>query len=421
MIVGRRSLQGSDIGDQAADMFSGPSGRPTILTFVRHYLPGYRCGPITTISNLVEALGDAFDFSVVTSDRDAGDLSPYSDIVTDGTWTAVDKAKVLYLAPAQRGLRNIGKILREMPHDALYLNSFFDPSFTIRPLLARALGLAPSKPCIIAPRGEFSLGALQLKAWKKRPLLLTARTSGLYRGLLWQASSKFEQADIRKVLGESARDIRIAPDLAAATVVGDAYQPRAAGEPLRVCFLSRISPKKNLDFALEVLRQVQTPVRFHIYGPVEDQSYWSRCQRTMKRLPDTVRAAYMGSVKHTEVPALLATYDLFFLPTLGENYGHVIYEALSGGTPVLIADTTPWRNLADAAVGWDLPLDQAEAFGKKIDQMARMSQAEQNQMRMCARSLADKHRMHQTLVDATRALFAEAVVSEQGASLSSRE
>ena len=34
-------------------------------------------------------------------------------------------------------------------------------------------------------------------------------------------------------------------------------------------------------------------------------------------------------------------YDLLFLPTKGENFGHVILESMSAGTPVLISDTTP--------------------------------------------------------------------------------
>ena len=52
----------------------------------------------------------------------------------------------------------------------------------------------------------------------------------------------------------------------------------------------------------------------------------------------------------------MAANDLFFLPTRGENFGHVIAEALSVGTPVLISDQTPWRKLAAVGLGHDLPL-----------------------------------------------------------------
>jgi glycosyltransferase involved in cell wall biosynthesis len=375
-------------------------------------LPGYKCGPIRTISNLVETFGDVFDFRIVTSDCDATDATPYPDVATDGTWSVVANAKVLYLSSAQKSLRHIGKILRETPHDALYLNSFFDPDFTQKPLLVRRLGLAPKARCIIAPRGEFAPGALQLKVWKKRPFLLASGMSGLYRGLTWQASNELEQADIWRVVGGSALDVCIAPNLPAAGERNAVHRPRAAHEPLRVCFLSRIAPKKNLNFALEVLRRVSGPVRFDIYGPVEDENYWSRCRVIMSRLPGLIDATYKGSVEHAAVSSVLAGYDLFFLPTLGENYGHVIQEALSAGTPVLIADTTPWRDLANAGIGWELSLDRPEAFVEKIDHMALMSSVELAQMRARAHSVAECRRTDKAIVDANRRLFAQAAAPE---------
>jgi glycosyltransferase involved in cell wall biosynthesis len=56
------------------------------------------------------------------------------------------------------------------------------------------------------------------------------------------------------------------------------------------------------------------------------------------------------------------------LPTLGENYSHVICEALSAGCPVLISDRTPWRNLQDKGVGWDIPLEEEERFRAVLQQ-----------------------------------------------------
>ncbi|MGN6449400.1 MAG: hypothetical protein ACTHLK_12565, partial [Brucella intermedia] len=159
------------------------NGRPVILVFVHYYLPGYKSGgPVRTIANMVEALGDEYDFRIVTSDRDVTDTEPYPDAV-EGRWVRVGKAQVLYLSPAQKSLRHIGDILRTTPHEALYLNSFFDPDFTLKPLLARKLGLAPATRCILAPRGEFSEDALRLKSTKKTAFLLAAHMGRLHRDL----------------------------------------------------------------------------------------------------------------------------------------------------------------------------------------------------------------------------------------------
>ncbi len=354
------------------------SRKPTILAFVRYYLPGYKAGgPIRTISNMVEALGEDFDFRIVTSDRDASDISPYPAIAV-GRWEQVGKAQVRYLSPDMTGLRQIARLLRETPHDVLYLNSFFDPVFTQKPLMARRLGIAPKARCILAPRGEFSKGALELKAIKKRTFLLAARASGLYAGLDWHASSPYEEMDIRRSLSQSemhiqsAIHIKVAIDLTATKSFKSSFVPRNAGEPLRVCFLSRISPMKNLDFAIRALAQVRNRVEFDIYGPIGDIAYWQQCKALLSALPSHVSVTFHGDLEHERVAVTLSEHDLFFLPTRGENYGHVIFESLSAGTPVLISDQTPWKGLEEIGAGWALPLYQETRFANIIDEVAEL-------------------------------------------------
>lgn len=335
------------------------------LVFASYYLPGYKAGgPIQSLANLVSQLGDDMAFRIVTADRDAGDIAPYADI-KPGAWLQVGKAQVRYLAPDERRLGTIARILSETPHDLLFLNSFFDPKFTTLPLLARRLNLAPRKPVLLAPRGEFSPGALELKAWKKRGFMSLARLVGLYRQVHWLASTEQEAADIRREFGGSG--ISIASDLPSANWASLRRQPRTPGAPLRVVFLSRISPMKNLDFALRVLGKVGVPVVFDIFGPKEDTDYWKRCMALAAKVPDCVKVSYRGSLTPPEVIETLAQYDLFFLPTKGENFGHVIAEAILAGTRLLISDQTPWRALAASEVGYDLPLHDIERYVRAIE------------------------------------------------------
>lgn len=113
------------------------------------------------------------------------------------------------------------------------------------------------------------------------------------------------------------------------------------------CFcISYFTQEKPLG-AIDALKKIKSQVVFDIYGPAEDQNYWAQCQESAKLLPQNIRFQYCGALQPMQVPDKLAEYDLFFLPTLGENFGHVIAEALSSGLPVLISDTTPWRDLAE--------------------------------------------------------------------------
>jgi len=70
---------------------------------------------------------------------------------------------------------------------------------------------------------------------------------------------------------------------------------------------------------------------------------------------------------------VFSKYDLFFFPTRGENYGHVIAESLSVGTSVLTSDQTPWQRLPDDELGWDLPLDRESLFVEKLEELAKDS------------------------------------------------
>jgi hypothetical protein len=95
-------------------------------------------------------------------------------------------------------------------------------------------------------------------------------------------------------------------------------------------------------------------VTFDIWGPVDDVAYWQTCQTEMANSPANVRITWRGDVPNDQVPATLATYDVFLFPTLGENFDHVIVDALDAELPVVISDRTSGRSCGKR-VGVDLP------------------------------------------------------------------
>jgi glycosyltransferase involved in cell wall biosynthesis len=355
--------------------------RPTIFVLVKYYLPGYKAGgALRSVANLVENLGDEFEFLIVTSDRDWTDKESYRGVLVD-SWNQIGKAKVFYLSPRNQSLKFISRLLSEVPHDILYLNSFFDRTYTQIPLLARRLGLTPQKQLIIAPRGEFSLGAYRIKRIKKAIYTFVVLRLGLIKNVIWHASTEYESFDIKTRLGilnfqKNFMRIKLASDIPSniQPYIERSHLEASLGKKLlRLVFISRISPKKNLDFALRVLAKVQVPIEFNIYGPHDDDVYWQQCKNLISKLPPNIIVKYNGEIIHEKVAEILRYHDLFFFPTLGENYGHVIMESLSVGTPVLIANTTPWLDLEIAGVGWDLPLNSEQLFVDKIHFFAQLS------------------------------------------------
>lgn len=342
---------------ESAAKYDGPV---PVIAFMRYYLPGYKAGgPIRTVANMASRLEGQIQFFIVTSDRDLHDHSSYPRIKVDA-WNEVGAARVFYASTKGQRFAALSRLLQTLPYGVLYLNSLFDPIFTAKPLLLNCFGRL-KRPVVIAPRGELSKGALNLKAWKKRLYLLFFSRGVKQLDLIWQASSSSEKSDIQRALPGPLGDIHVAPDLAPPTIQTSSAPPQRTG-PLRIVFLSRISPMKNLEFVLEVLAQFSMPVDLSIYGAIDDWAYWARCQTLVDVLPSWVRVDYRGPIPHDKVSEVLSQNDLFFLPSRGENYGHAIVEALASGLPVLISDRTRWRGLAAEGIGWDLPLEDRDAY-----------------------------------------------------------
>ncbi len=390
------------------------AGQIIILTFIRYYLPGHKSGgPVRTIANMVKSLGDEFEFRIVTSDRDMLDAVPYVGVPVR-EWTRVEKAWVYYVPPELVCLKEWRGLLVDTPHDVLYFNSLFDSNYTLLPYLAVKLMKTTGKPVVIAPRGELSPGAIALKSWKKKPFLTLANQLNFYRDVLWHASTNEESTLIRDRMGASS-NVAIARNIPAnflnnQIASGQKSNPRPLNGPFRIIFLSRIARMKNLDFALKVLAKVDVVVRFDIWGTLEDSDYWDTCQQLINVLPENIDARYCGVVEHSAVTALFGEYELFFLPTRGENYGHVIAEAVSAGTPLLISDQTPWRDLATQGVGWDLSLDDGEdAFVQAICEAKGKSHMEMNNWKKSVLEYAKLRLCDPSIIEANRQVFLRAI------------
>jgi glycosyltransferase involved in cell wall biosynthesis len=373
-----------------------------ILLITDHYLPGYKAGgPIRTLANVTDALGDEFEFLVLTSDRDLSG-PPYPSI-QHGMWQRVGKAQVLYLRPTERRWACWKRRLNALDFDVIYLNSCFS-RLTIRTLVLRRLKLIPVKPIILAPRGEFSPGALALKKYKKKLYLALTKVLDFYKDIIWQASSAYERQDIEHVMRGKASVVVVAPNLVPVRARNPGIVSKDAGA-LKLVFLSRVSRKKNLDYALRLLPNLTGRVIFDIYGPLEDLAYWKECQSIIAQMPTSIEVTYRGEIMPEQVMDTFGNYHLFLFPTRGENFGHVISESLRAGCPVLISDTTPWRGLEEQRAGWIVPLSQPERFVAILENMLQMDDAAFKKHADHARCFGERAANDPAVIEANRTLF----------------
>jgi len=349
------------------------SNKKKILLLTDWYEPGFKAGgPIRSCKNFVEALGEFFDLGIITSDRDQGDTAPYADIPLD-TWIDNPGAASLYYAGrGQLTARTLQRLILDFDPDYVYLNSMYSFPFTILPLWLK-LRRKISADIVIAPRGMLQDGAMQFKPLKKKLFIRLLNSTGIVHKLTFQATDEQERKDIMHYF-PSAGKVQVAANFPKMEPVPWRPVAKHPGE-LRGAFLSRITAKKNLHFLLKALHDLPADVRFSLdlYGEVEDPAYWKKCCSLIEELPETISVHWKGPVPNEAVTGILQQHHIFVLPTLGENFGHAVFEALLAGKPVVISDKTPWRGLEGQRLGYDLPL-KPDAFLQALCELSAMDQ-----------------------------------------------
>jgi glycosyltransferase involved in cell wall biosynthesis len=187
------------------------------------------------------------------------------------------------------------------------------------------------------------------------------------------------------------------------------WKPQKVTGKVNLIFLSRVMPKKNLLHTLQILPRLKGNINLDVYGPLEDRSYWRECEAAVARLPDRIKVSQCGSVAYENVAKTMAKYHFFLLPTLGENFGHVMTEAFSAGCPVLISDQTPWRNLEEMHIGWDIPLDRDDLWVEALQKCISMDSAEYEMASGAARQYAIDWLAAPEIVDANAKVLERAL------------
>jgi len=369
--------------------------------FIDWFTPGYKAGgPVRSCLNLIEHLKSEFNFHVITSDTDYGETEPYKNIAAH-SWNVLEEGvNVYYFSKEQISFSSIRQVLSQIKEvHKYYLNGIFSYHFTLLPLII----LKGSHDIILASRGMLASSALSLKPLKKNIFIKTLNALGFYKSILFHATSLTEVEDIKSVIGVKSK-IHYAPNLPRS--IRQAMPDRKKNKDLaRLLFLGRVSPEKNLLFALNILKNVKQRIAFDIYGAINDKAYWEQCKNCITSLPVNILVSYKGIAESEDIYKTIGQYDFLFLPTLGENFGHAIFESLSAGRPVIISDKTPWRNLQKSNMGWDIALDNEAEFINAIKRCSGMDNENYQQMSTGARSFADYYIKTGEALELNRKLF----------------
>lgn len=386
-------------------------GKIKVLVMIDWYLPGFKAGgPIRSVANLVQALGEHCHFSIVTTDKDYAEKTPYPDIEPNTWMERGPDCRVWYCSADGKGYRHFRGIIKDTDYDVLYLNSMFSLRYTIFPLW-NARSQKPETPIVLAPRGMLHQGALSLKRRKKMIFLRLIKLIGAHKVIRFQATDAQEIQDIRKIFGEEP-EVMEAPNLPRLALPEFKAPAKVPGE-LRLIFLSRISVKKGVHYLLERLKGQTASIQLDLFGPDEEPGYWAQCEAIISQLPSHIKVRKMDPVEPERIPSLIQEYHAFAMPTAGENFGHAIFEALAAGRPVLLSDQHPWAGLEVAKAGYAIPLDAPERFDKAISDIATMNGSEFESWANGARKYAEAFLQEGDLVKRALGLFQDFPVVEE--------
>jgi glycosyltransferase involved in cell wall biosynthesis len=232
------------------------------------------------------------------------------------------------------------------------------------------------RPYVVTPRGMLDRWALNRSVWKKRLALWGYQHAHLRNAACLRATSPMEAEHFRRFglknpIAVVANGIDIPVRL-----------PRecAPDRRRRLLFLSRIHPKKGLDFLLRAWVRLQG--RYDdwdliITGP--DEIGHTAAMQTLASRLGCARVTWQPPVFGEAKGALYRSADLFVLPTHAENFGLVVGEALAHEIPVITTRNAPWDGLVEHRCGWWIDLNDDDlvtalerAMGLSDDERAAM-------------------------------------------------
>jgi glycosyltransferase involved in cell wall biosynthesis len=202
-------------------------------------------------------------------------------------------------------------------------------------------------PFMVSPRGMLEPWALRHRRLKKQVAWMLYQRRDLKRAALIHVTSEAEAQHVRQ-LGLN-QPIAVIPNGVDSPAE---LPPRTRHVPKRILFLSRLHPVKGLPLLIEAWRRTQ-PVGWELIVAGRGEERYERELKTQvyaAGLQETIR--FVGAASETEKWGFYRSAEVFVLPTLSENFGLVVAEALAAGVPVITTTAAPWQALVLHRCGW---------------------------------------------------------------------
>lgn len=267
---------------------------------------------------------------------------------------------------------NLKNFLKYSDYDFYHTNGLWMYCNHITASIARK----KRKPYIITPHGMLYPQALARSAWKKRLMMRLCfdkdiREASCIHATCMQEMKYYRDLGYRNPVAVIANPVPI-PDYV------DSIKPQRNKK--RIGFLGRLHPYKNVSGLIEAwgsLGNATQNAELYIMGK-GDESYEADLKKLVQTL-DLTNVVFAGFVNGREKFEKLSTLTALFVPSISENFGMTIAEALVMKIPVMASLGTPWEELNSHHCGWWVNND-IQTLAKTIEKALSLSEEDRNAM-----------------------------------------
>ena len=264
-------------------------------------------------------------------------------------------AKLKVLEPSF-SRRDIAKYLKEEAFQLIQIQSMWDLPYHKVMVEARKQGI----PYVITPRGMLEPWSLSQKRWKKKLAWWIYQRNDVQKSACVFTTAKMEAEHVSNL------GITTFKSVIPNGIEIDGYPCKTSIDMVKkqVLFLSRVHVKKGIELLFEAWKRIHRDFidwQLLIVGNGEtDYIRALELKIDSLEMSDCIKIhpPVFGDAK----TQLYHESALFCLPSYSENFGMVIAEAMSCGTPVITTTNCPWEILNETKTGWciDLSVDNLE-------------------------------------------------------------
>ena len=216
------------------------------------------------------------------------------------------------------------------------------------------------KKTVVNPRGDLEIARINYNRWKK-----------LKKQIAWWLYGKKDTQNTACIIATSEQEKQAVRTLGITAPVAiipngiemDAFPASISHkvhEKKTILFLSRVNPIKGIEYLLDAWKAIPETERqnwqIHIAGNGDPKDYVKELEENAAGLGITDSVKFVGPITGADKLEKYQNCDLFVLPTLNENFGNVVAEAMMCELPVITTKNAPWKVLEDYKCGWWIDL-----------------------------------------------------------------